>query len=74
MGRVVGLEPTHNGATIRRVSRFTTPATYGVTQHRYMTVFIISLKTHTVNHYFLHFSFSPEIPLRQKLFPLLLCI
>lgn len=29
MGRVVGLEPTHNGATIRRVSLFTTPATSG---------------------------------------------
>lgn len=74
MGRVVGLEPTHNGATIRRVSRFTTPATYGVTQHRYMTVFIISLKMHTVNHYFLHSPFRTETSLRQKLFPLLLRI
>ena len=27
MGRVVGFEPTHNGATIRRVNRFTIPAT-----------------------------------------------
>ena len=27
MGRVVGLEPTHNGATIRRVNHFTIPAT-----------------------------------------------
>ena len=26
MGRVVGVEPTHNGATIRRVNHFTTPA------------------------------------------------
>ena len=30
MGRVVGIEPTHNGATIRRVNRFTTPATSGI--------------------------------------------
>ena len=27
MGRVVGFEPTRNGATIRRVNRFTIPAT-----------------------------------------------
>ena len=27
MGRVVGFEPTRNGATIRRVNHFTTPAT-----------------------------------------------
>ena len=27
MGRVVGFEPTHNGATIRRVNHFTIPAT-----------------------------------------------
>lgn len=26
MGRVVGVEPTHNGATIRRVNHFTIPA------------------------------------------------
>ena len=30
MGRVVGVEPTHNGATIRRVNHFTTPATSGI--------------------------------------------
>ncbi len=28
MGRVVGLEPTRNGATIRRVNHFTTPAIF----------------------------------------------
>jgi hypothetical protein len=28
MGWGVGIEPTHNGATIRRVNRFTTPTVY----------------------------------------------
>lgn len=50
MGRVVGLEPTHNGATIRRVSRFTTPATFG--RHR-----------HTPYD---GFNFSIPLPIRQR--------
>ena len=42
MGRVVGLEPTRNGATIRRVNHFTTPAIFSLSQaFRHMTLFIV---------------------------------
>ena len=42
MGRVVGVEPTHNGATIRRVNHFTTPAIFFPSQaFRHMTLFIV---------------------------------
>ncbi len=54
MGRVVGLEPTHNGATIRRVSHFTTPATYR--RHiafRHMTLSIIAYEKYFVKYFFI---------------------
>ena len=53
MGRVVGLEPTHNGATIRRVSHFTTPATYRChMSFRHMTELIIAYRKTFVKYFF----------------------
>ena len=65
MGRVVGLEPTHNGATIRRVSHFTTPATYW--RHiafRHMTLSIIAYRKYFVKYFFI-LPFRPRIELYE---------
>ena len=51
MGRVVGLEPTHNGATIRRVSRFTTPPHIESYDQSHMTLIIISHTARLVNSF-----------------------
>ena len=66
----MGIEPTHNGATIRRVNRFTIPTTCKHTQHFcFVTKRIIPLLDFTVNTFlvFLFLNFYASIPVVSSL-------